>query len=60
VSTSALLVIRRDFRCLALSFAQRSLLVPNSLFVLGSCARRPLSFSPVSAVVWFESHWISV
>jgi cold shock protein len=55
-----LFVIRRDFRRLALGFAQRSLLVPHSLFVLGSCARCPLSFSPVSPVVWFEGHWFSV
>ena len=40
------------FGCAALSFAKRSLLVLPSLFFLGPCARRSLSFSPVSPVIW--------
>jgi hypothetical protein len=55
-----LLVVHRSFSSGALGFAQRSLLLLSSLLVLGSCARRPLSFSPVSAVIWLECHWISV
>src|SRR5262249_39657445 len=54
-----LLVVHRGFSSGALGFAQRSLLFLSSLFVLGSCARCPLSFSPVSAVIWLECHWIS-
>jgi hypothetical protein len=54
----ALLVIRRGFGCVALSLAQRNLLVLPSLFFLGPCACCPLSFSPVSTVVWLECHWI--
>src|SRR5262249_60017575 len=54
----ALLVIRRGFGCVALSFAQRNLLVLPSLFFLGPCACCPLSFSPVSTVIWLECHWI--
>lgn len=57
---TTLRVIRRGFSCVALSFAQRSLLVPPSLFLLGSGARRPLSFCPIPAVVRFECHWIPV
>jgi hypothetical protein len=54
----ALLVIRRGFGCVALSFAQRNLLVLLSLFFLAPCACCPLSFSPVSTVIWLECHWI--
>ena len=54
----ALLVIRRGFGCVALSFAQRNLLVLLSLFFLAACACCPLSFSPVSSVIWLECHWI--
>jgi hypothetical protein len=54
----ASLVIRRGFGCVALSFAQRKLLVLPSLFFLGPCACCPLSFSPVSTVIWLECHWI--
>jgi hypothetical protein len=60
VSSDYSLFVGRGFRCLALGFAQCSLFIPNSLFVLGSCARCPLSFSPVSPVIWFECHWFSV
>jgi cold shock protein len=56
----ALLVIRRGSGCGALSFAQRKLLILLSLFFLGPCARCPLSFSPVSTVVWLECHWIHI
>src|SRR6266481_6575865 len=52
----ALLVIRRGFGCVALSFAQRNLLVLLSLFLLAPCACCPLSFSPVSTVIWLECH----
>ena len=54
----ALLVIRRGFGFgrAALSFAQRSLLVLPSLFFLGPFARRSLSFSSVSPVIWLECH----
>ena len=54
----ALLLIRWDFDRIALSFAERSLLVFLSLFFLAACACRPLSFSPVSTVIWLECHWI--
>jgi hypothetical protein len=54
----ALLVIRWDFGCVALSFAQRKLLLLPSLFFLGPCARCSLSFSPVSTVIWLECNWI--
>jgi hypothetical protein len=53
---SALLVIRRGFGRIALSFAQRNLLVLLSLFLLAPCACCPLSFSPVSTVIWLECH----
>jgi hypothetical protein len=56
----ALLVVHRGFGSSALSFAQRSLLLLPSLFILSSCARCPLSFSSVSAVIWLECHLISV
>src|SRR5262249_38806173 len=48
----ALLVIQRGLGCVALSFAQRNLLVLLSLFFLAACACCPLSFSPVSTVIW--------
>src|SRR6266404_570569 len=51
------LVIRRGFCCVALSLAKRNLLVLLSLFLLGPCACCPLSFNPVSAVIWPECHW---
>ena len=53
-----LLVIRRGFGCGAISFAQRNLLILLSLFFLGPCARCPLSFSPISTVIWLERHCI--
>ncbi len=59
-SQLVLFVISRSFGRGALGFAQCSLLLPLSLLVLGSCACRPLSLSPVSAVIWFKCHWISV
>src|SRR5262249_51298744 len=46
-----LLLIRRGFGCLALGFAQRSLLLLFSLFFLGACACCPLSLAPVGAVI---------
>ena len=58
--SASLFVIRRSFSCVALGFAQCSLLLPLSLLVLGSCARRPLSFSPVSTVIRLECHRISL
>src|SRR5260370_7948544 len=54
----ALLVIRRGFGCGPIGFAQRKLLILLSLLFLGPCARCPLSFSPVSTVIWLECHWI--
>jgi len=54
----ALLLIRWDFDLIALSFAERSLLVFLSLFFLAPCACCPLSLSPVSTVIWLECHWI--
>jgi len=53
-----LLVIRRGFGCGAISFAQRNLLILLSLFFPGPCARCPLSFSPISTVIWLERHCI--
>jgi hypothetical protein len=49
---------RRGFGCLALSLAQRSLLVLLSLSFLGARACRPRSFGPVSTVIRLECHWI--
>src|SRR6516165_5189635 len=53
-----LLLIRRLFGSLALGFAQRSLLFLFSLFLLGACARCPLSLGPVSTVIRLECHWL--
>src|SRR5262244_102692 len=53
-----LLLIRRGFGCLALGFAQRSLLLLCSLFFLGACACCPLSLGPVSTVIRLECHWL--
>src|SRR5215510_10253449 len=53
-----LLLIRRGFGCLALGFAQRSLLLLFSLFFLGACACCPLSLGPVSTVIRLECHWL--
>src|SRR6516225_1391499 len=53
-----LLLIRRGFGCLALGFAQRSLLLLFSLFFLGAYACCPLSLGPVSTVIRLECHWL--
>ena len=53
-----LLLIRRGFGCVALGFAQRSLLLLFSLFFLGACACCPLSLGPVSTVIRLECHWL--
>src|SRR5262249_45355499 len=53
-----LLLIRRGLGCLALGFAQRSLLLLFSLFFLGACACCPLSLDPVSTVIRLECHWL--
>src|SRR5262249_61719139 len=52
------LLIRRGFRCLALGFAQGSLLLLFSLLFLGACAGCPLSLGPVSTVIRLECHWL--
>src|SRR5215510_423440 len=56
--SNRLLLIRRGFGCLALGFAQRSLLLLFSLFFLGACACCPLSLGPVSTVIRLECHWL--
>jgi cold shock protein len=56
-----LLVIRltrRGFGRVTLSFAQRSLLLFLFLPFLAPRAVSPLSFSPISTVIWLECHWI--
>src|SRR5262249_61607296 len=56
--SNRLLLIRRGFGCLALGFAQRSLLLLFSLFFLGACACCSLSLGPVSTVIRLECHWL--
>jgi hypothetical protein len=56
--SNRLLLIRRGFGCLALGFAQRSLLLLFSLFFLGACACCPLSLGPVSTVIRLECYWL--
>jgi hypothetical protein len=50
-------LIRRSFGRIALGLAQRNLFFLLSLLFLGPCARCPLSFGPVSAVIRLECHW---
>src|SRR5262245_36960643 len=54
---SDLLVVRRSFGRIALGLAQRELFFLLSLLFLGLCARCPLPFGSVSAVIWLECHW---
>src|SRR5262245_14694893 len=53
-----LVLIQLGFGCLALDFAQSSLLLLSSLFLLGACACRHLSLGPVSTVIRLECHWL--
>jgi hypothetical protein len=53
-----LVVVRRIGRWIALSFALRSFFVLFSLFFLAAGPRCPLSFGPISPVIWLKRHHI--